>query len=75
MVWSLLAVLILLALRRMPEGVERWGWVREILRTPRKLLILAGAAAAISVNWFVYIWSVNSGHTVEPRSGTSSTRW
>ncbi|NUR61663.1 MAG: EamA family transporter RarD [Catenulispora sp.] len=69
MTWSLLAVLTLLALRRVPAGTTRWGWVGELLRRPRKLLLLAGAAAAISVNWFVYIWAVNHGHTVDTAFG------
>ncbi|MEY9857451.1 chloramphenicol-sensitive protein RarD [Catenulispora sp. GAS73] len=69
MVWSLLAVVVLLGVRRVPGGGARWGWVREFVRTPRKVAILAGAAAAISVNWFVYIWSVNHGHTVDTAFG------
>ncbi|MBS2546829.1 EamA family transporter RarD [Catenulispora sp. NL8] len=69
MAWSLLAVLVLLALRRVPDGTTRWGWVRQIVRAPRKLALLAGAAVAISVNWFVYIWSVNHGHTVDTAFG------
>lgn len=69
MAWSLLAVSALLALRRVPGGGTRWGWVRELLATPRKLMLLAGAAAVISVNWFVYIWSVNHGHTVDTAFG------
>ncbi|MFL6111916.1 MAG: EamA family transporter RarD [Catenulispora sp.] len=69
MAWSLLAVSVLLALRRVPGGGARWGWIRELLATPRKLVLLAGAAAVISVNWFVYIWSVNHGHTVDTAFG------
>jgi chloramphenicol-sensitive protein RarD len=69
MAWSLLAVVVLLAVRRVRGGATRWRWVREIVRTPRKVAILAGAAAAISVNWFVYIWSVNHGHTVDTAFG------
>ena len=69
MAWSLLAVLAILALRRIPGGTTRWAWVRELLHTPRKLVLLAGAAAVISVNWFVYIWAVNHGHTVDTAFG------
>lgn len=69
MAWSLLAVLALLALRRVPAGTTRWAWVAELLHQPRKLLLLAGAATVISVNWFVYIWSVNHGHTVDTAFG------
>ena len=63
MVWSLVAcVLLLLVLRR-------WSWIRPLLREPRRLALVTGAAATITVNWFVYIWAVNSGHVVEAALG------
>ena len=63
MVWSLAVVgLALLALRR-------WGWIRELLRQPRKLGLTALAATVISVNWGLYIWAVNNGHVVEASLG------
>src|SRR5690349_19557553 len=53
MVWSLAVVAIgLLALRR-------WRWIGELVRQPRKLGLTAIAASVISVNWGLYIWSVN----------------
>jgi chloramphenicol-sensitive protein RarD len=63
MVWSLVAVLAILIATR------HWGWVRPLLRQPRKLALMALAAALISVNWGVYIWGVNSGHVVETSLG------
>ncbi|MFD3332881.1 EamA family transporter RarD [Streptomyces sp. NPDC058700] len=63
MVWSLAFVgLALLALRR-------WGWMRELVRSPRKLGLITLAAAVITVNWGLYIWSVNTGHVVEASLG------
>ncbi|MFD6113215.1 EamA family transporter RarD [Streptomyces yangpuensis] len=63
MTWSLAVVgLALLAVRR-------WGWIRELLRRPRKLGLTALAASVISVNWGLYIWSVNNGHVVESSLG------
>ncbi|MFJ8072455.1 EamA family transporter RarD [Streptomyces sp. NPDC096176] len=63
MVWSLAVVgVALLALRQ-------WGWIRELLRSPRKLGLIAVAATVITVNWGVYIWAVNSGHVVEASLG------
>ncbi|WKD33184.1 EamA family transporter RarD [Streptomyces xanthophaeus] len=63
MVWSLAVVgLALLALRR-------WGWIRELLRQPRKLGLTTLAATVISVNWGLYIWAVNNEHVVEASLG------
>ncbi|MFJ4920077.1 EamA family transporter RarD [Streptomyces sp. NPDC088725] len=63
MVWSLAFVgIALLALRR-------WGWIRELLRQPRKLALLSAAAMVITVNWGVYIWAINAGHVVEASLG------
>ncbi|MER6994748.1 EamA family transporter RarD [Streptomyces sp. NPDC000410] len=63
MVWSLAVVAIaLLALRR-------WGWIRELLRQPRKLGLITVAATVITVNWGVYIWAVNAGQVVEASLG------
>ncbi len=63
MVWSLATVaLALLALRR-------WGWIPGLLRQPRKLGLITVAAAVITVNWGLYIWSVNAGYVVESSLG------
>ncbi|MFF8598747.1 EamA family transporter RarD [Streptomyces sp. NPDC015232] len=63
MVWSLAFVgLALLALRR-------WDWIRELVRSPRKLGLITVAATVISVNWGVYIWAVNDGRVVEASLG------
>ncbi|MEU2237143.1 EamA family transporter RarD [Streptomyces vietnamensis] len=63
MVWSLAFVgIALLALRR-------WGWIPELVRSPRKLGLITFAAAVITVNWGLYIWSVNTGHVVEASLG------
>ncbi|MET8439980.1 MULTISPECIES: EamA family transporter RarD [Streptomyces] len=63
MVWSLGVVGIALVVLR------RWAWIGELLRQPRRLGLIAIAAAVISVNWGLYIWSVNNGHVVEASLG------
>ncbi|WP_406070110.1 EamA family transporter RarD [Streptomyces sp. NBC_01020] len=63
MVWSLGVVLIALLVMR------RWAWLGELLRTPRKLGLVAIAASVISVNWGGYIWAVNNGQVVEASLG------
>lgn len=63
MVWSLAFVgIALLALRR-------WSWIPELARSPRKLGMITLAATVITVNWGLYIWSVNTGHVVEASLG------
>ncbi|MER7932405.1 EamA family transporter RarD [Streptomyces sp. NPDC093272] len=63
MAWSLVFVAVALAF------VRRWAWAGELLRQPRRLALVAVAAAVITVNWGVYIWAVNAGHVVEASLG------
>ena len=61
MIWSLVVVVTILAVRR------HWSWLRTT--TPRQLILLALAAVTISTNWGVYIYAVNTGHVVESALG------
>jgi chloramphenicol-sensitive protein RarD len=61
--WSLVFVAVLLTV------VRRWGLVRAALTDRRSLLVLAGAAVLIAVNWLVFVYGVNSGHVVETSLG------
>ncbi|MEV0228409.1 EamA family transporter RarD [Nonomuraea sp. NPDC050786] len=63
MVWSLVVVAAVLAVRR------HWSWFRPLVRQPAKLGLLALAAVLVTVNWGVYIYAVNSGHVVESSLG------
>ncbi|MDQ0992411.1 EamA family transporter RarD [Streptomyces sp. V3I7] len=63
MVWSLVFVAAALVVAR------RWAWAGQLLRQPRRLALIAVAAAVITVNWGVYIWAVNAGHVVEASLG------
>ncbi|WP_328537263.1 EamA family transporter RarD [Streptomyces sp. NBC_00344] len=63
MVWSLGVVLIALLVMR------RWAWIGELIRTPRRLGLVAVAAVVISINWGGYIWAVNNGQVVEASLG------
>ncbi|MEV8568606.1 EamA family transporter RarD [Streptomyces sp. NPDC051322] len=63
MVWSLGVVLIALLVMR------RWAWIGELVRTPRRLGLVAVAAVVISINWGGYIWAVNDGQVVEASLG------
>ncbi|GAA2291538.1 EamA family transporter RarD [Streptomyces kunmingensis] len=63
MVWSLAFVGVAMLF------VRKWGWAKDLLRQPKRLALVALGAAVITVNWGVYIWSVNSGHVVEASLG------
>ncbi|WP_298398872.1 EamA family transporter RarD [Sphingobium sp.] len=61
--WSLLLILALLALR---NGLPPF---LAALRNRRLLLPLAGSALMIGINWLTYVWAVNSGHVVAASLG------
>ena len=61
--WSLAFIGLLLF------GLRRWSHVRAAVADRRTLLVLAGAAVLIAVNWLVFVYGVNSGHVVETSLG------
>jgi chloramphenicol-sensitive protein RarD len=62
MLWSLLFLVIVLAVRR------QWGWL-NLVRKPRVLGSFIASAFLLSANWLVYIWAVTSGHVIEASLG------
>jgi chloramphenicol-sensitive protein RarD len=60
-VWSVVVLAVVLV------ATTGFRWARHIGR--RRALLLAGAAALITVNWGVYIYGVNSEHVVETSLG------
>ena len=62
MLWSLLFLLIVLAVRR------QWAWL-AVVRQPRILGSFIASAVLLSVNWLIYIWAVNNGHVIEASLG------
>lgn len=62
-VWCCLLVFAWLAVR------GELAAVRVALRDPASRLRLAASAMLISVNWLIYVWAVNNGHTVEASLG------
>jgi chloramphenicol-sensitive protein RarD len=63
MVWSLVLLGVVLAVTR------GFGAVRLLMADRSKLARLALAAVLVSINWGLYIWSVNNGHVVESSLG------
>ncbi len=62
-VWSLVVVLAILTVQ------HRWAWIAVLIRRPRRLGLLVLAALLIAVNWWTYIYGVNSGQIVETSLG------
>lgn len=61
--WCCLWVVAVLMLTR---GTRWW---RALIARPRVMRNLTVSAGFIGINWFVYIWAVNSGHIVETSLG------
>jgi chloramphenicol-sensitive protein RarD len=60
--WSFGFLLIVLALRR------QWKWLK-LVREPRLLFSFIASSLLLSVNWLLYIWSVNNGHVIDASLG------
>ena len=63
MVWSVLFLLGLLAVQK------RLGEFRDLLKTPIYIWMLLGTAVLLGINWFVYIYGVNTNQIVETSLG------
>ena len=62
-VWSLVVVLVLLAVRR------DWTWLGLVRRQPIILRTFVITALLLFANWYIYIWANNNGHIVEASLG------
>lgn len=61
--WSFLFVAVLL----LASG--RWTELKVIVAQRRKMLGVLLGAVLVSINWFIYIWAVNSNHVIEASLG------
>ena len=62
-VWALLFLLVVLALRR------QWAWLAQVLNQPRVLAAFAASALLLAANWLTYLWAVNNGHVIDSSLG------
>jgi chloramphenicol-sensitive protein RarD len=62
-VWSCLFLSLIISFQK------RWKEVGSIVKTPAKLKGLVLSGLLIGLNWFTYIWAVNSGRVVETSLG------
>jgi chloramphenicol-sensitive protein RarD len=63
MVWSFLAILVLLTFRR------DWQWLKQVRDQPSLLLWFLLISIIICCNWFAYTWAVTQGFVVEASLG------
>lgn len=61
--WSFVFVSILLLIK------GDYGKVKNVLANKRNTILIALASLLISVNWFTYIWAVNSNYVVQASMG------
>ena len=61
--WSLLFLLCVLTVRR------QWSWLPGMVRRPKVVGFFVASALLLSVNWLIYIWSVNNGHVIDASLG------
>jgi len=63
MVWSLVFLAIVLAVRK------HWNWLSIVRRRPQVLLTISLSALLLALNWFTFIWAINHGFIVEASLG------
>ncbi|MCL5500376.1 EamA family transporter RarD [Escherichia coli] len=62
-IWSFFFMIALISLSR------QWSQVKQLLRTPKKIFLLAVSAVLVGGNWLLFIWSVNNHHLLEASLG------
>ena len=63
MTWSLVFVMAIHGIRR------DWSWIRHLRERPKIAVTYFVTASVLAINWWTYIWSVNSGQIVETSLG------
>ena len=62
-IWSFFFMVALISISR------QWSQVKTLLKTPKKIFLLALSAVLIGGNWLLFIWSVNNHHMLEASLG------
>lgn len=61
--WSVVFLGLILLVRR------QWSWLAQIKHNPRLLLSFVASALMLTMNWVIYIWSVNAGLIIDAALG------
>ncbi|VEA44199.1 chloramphenicol-sensitive protein RarD [Salmonella enterica subsp. enterica] len=62
-IWSFFFMVALLSVSR------QWRQVKRLLKTPKKIFLLALSAVLVGGNWLLFIWAVNNHHMLEASPG------
>ncbi len=62
-IWSFFFMVALISVSR------QWPQVKKLLKTPRKIFLLALSAVLVGGNWLLFIWAVNNHHMLEASLG------
>ncbi|MGY6031634.1 EamA family transporter RarD [Phytobacter sp. AG2a] len=62
-IWSFFFMIALISVSR------QWRQVKQLLKTPKKIFLLALSATLVGGNWLLFIWSVNNHHLLEASLG------
>ncbi|SDK93316.1 EamA family transporter RarD [Natronincola ferrireducens] len=62
-VWSFMLLTVILAYKK------RFSKIKEVFSNKKTLLLVTLCSITISMNWFLYIWAVNSNFVVEVSMG------
>lgn len=63
LLWSFVFSALLVSAQR------RWGEIAREIRSRRQIFSSVASGALICLNWFIFIWAVNSGHVVQTSLG------
>lgn len=66
-IWSFVFMIIVLMVTRHLQRLIQD--IKELMATPKRLYIIIGAAFTITINWYIFIWSVSHGHVVQASLG------
>ncbi|MBZ7261249.1 EamA family transporter RarD [Klebsiella oxytoca] len=62
-IWSFFFMVALISISR------QWPQVKRLLKTPKKVFLLALSAVLVGGNWLLFIWAVNNHHMLEASQG------
>ena len=62
-IWSFFFMIALISISR------QWPQVKRLLKTPKKVFLLALSAVLVGGNWLLFIWAVNNHHMLEASLG------